>query len=308
MQLLLDNYKPNRPFATNDYAAGLYQHNKSDALGMKHIETAPRAYQNVMVLDFDMPDADMHIQDLIGEEKMATPNLVVINENHDRHAHAVFFFEYGASTDRTKSYLDAIRKKTTINTGADLAYNNRTFRNPLMHPTQILTDHLYTFEEMMNMVKDVQIPRKSKVEIDDIDMLALGRNTGTFALLRHFANANFNAYHGNRAGYEVAIMEKAHEINCTHEKALPVSELQGIVASVLRFVYKHYSRTNFLNRQSALGRKSGESRRGTAFEKYVAVTESMAVGMTMKEACEGLDINYASFRASHKKYKEMFDN
>jgi hypothetical protein len=308
MQLLLDNYKPNRPFATNDYSAGLYQHNKSTALGMKHIETAPRAYQNVMVLDFDLPDADMHIQDLIGEEKMATPNLIVINENHDRHAHAVFFFEYGASTDRTQSYLDAIRKKTTFNTGADMAYSNRTFRNPLMHPTQILTDHLYTFEEMMNMVKDVHVPSRNTDSKADVDMLALGRNARTFELLRHFAYGNWWNYRNNPAGYEIALMEKAHEINCTHEQALPLSEVKATVASVIRYVNKTFSVKKFLARQSALGIKSGEARRKLAFMKYTAVTESMAAGISMKDSCEGLGINYASYRASLKKYKEMFEN
>jgi hypothetical protein len=309
MQLLLDNYQPKRPYATNDYSAGLYQRDLETALTMKHIETAPKAYQNVICVDLDTPDAARFLQDTIGDEKIAVPNFLV--ENPDTtHAHAVWLLAFGASSERTQQFAKDIRTKMTIAAGGDLAYNNRTMRNPLLHPTQILTDHLYTFEELNAMVKDVQLPKRNTDGRANPDMLAHGRNTKTFELLRHFAYANWYAYasRDNMNGYQIAVTEKAYEINATHEQALAPAEIDATVRSVMRFVGKHFSMKDFKAIQSHRGVKSGNARREMARLKYVAVKEHMAVGFSQKEACEVLELNYTSVRTSFKNWQEMFDN
>lgn len=305
MQTFLENYKPKRPFATNDYSKGLYQHDRDSALKMRHIETAPKAYRNMITLDLDIPDAARFLQDIIGDEQIATPNFIV--ENPDTtHAHATWILGIGASGEKPQAFMEDVRKKMTIRAGGDLGYNNRTMRNPLYFPTQQLTDELYTLEFLNSLVKDVKLPKRNTDKRANPDMLAMGRNTATFELLRHFAYANWYAFHETPAAYEAAITEKAHEINCTHESALPPTEINATVKSVIRWVNKNFSIKDFLAIQAARGRKSGNARRQTAQEKFIAVTASMSVGMTMKDACEGLEINYNSFRASFKKYKEMF--
>jgi hypothetical protein len=305
MQLFLENYKPKRPYATNDYSTGLYQRDRETALSMKHIETSPRAYQNTITLDVDIPDARWHLLNLIEDEKIPAPNFITENPNTE-HAHATYLLKFGVSGEKPQAYAKDVRTRLTIAASADLAYNNRTFRNPLYFPTQTMTDRLYTLEDLNDLVKDVQLPKRNTDHRADPEKMAHGRNAGTFELLRHFAYANWYAFRNNSAGYEAAIMEKAFEINCTHEKALPPSEVITIVASVIRFVNKNFSEADFIAIQSARGVKSGKARRLFAEWKYNAVTASMAEGMTMKDACEGLNINYSSYRAAKKKYEEWF--
>lgn len=305
MQLFLENYKPKRPYATNDYATGLYQRDKETALSMRHIETSPRAYQNTITLDVDVPDARWHLLNLIEDEKIPVPNFITENPDSS-HAHATFILKYGVSGDKPKDYAKDVRTRLTIAASADLAYNNRTFRNPLYFPTQTMTNHLYSLEELNAMVQDVQLPKRNTDGRADPEKLAHGRNAATFELLRHFAYANWYAFRNNPAGYAVAIAEKANEINCTHETALQPAEINATVTSVIRFVNKKFSEKDFIAIQSFRGKKSGRARLTTAEWKYNAVTASMAEGMTMKDACEGLDINYNSYRAALKKYREIF--
>lgn len=105
--------------------------------------------------------------------------------------------------------------------------------------------------------------------------VGLGRNCYIFETARVWACREIRHHFGNPEGLETAISRHVHQLNAEFTESLPHNEAEQIARSISRWIITKSRmwkdgaavyEANFINIQSARGKKSGESRRATQKE------------------------------------------
>lgn len=306
--LFVDNWLPRFPMATDYWRDGVKLCRREEALTKTHIELAPKARQNWFVMDFDIPNAEDHLYNLINKEEMPTPNFAVTNPNSG-HLHTWHLLEFPVSGDKALEFRKDITKKASVKWNADKGYVNRFGRNPFLHQTEIFHDETTTLRTLWDALKDVEVPVEANASesLSKADTAGLGRNSALFELLRHFAYSNFWTYRTDKQGFYIALLEKAFELNLAHNpnNLLPHEEVQKVVWSVTNWTFKKFN-AGFVKVQKRRNAKSVKVRQEKARMKYEEVTAYISSGFTLREACESLNLNFESVRKSYKKWEELY--
>ncbi|WP_226353048.1 replication initiation protein [Pseudonocardia sp. ICBG601] len=146
------NWKPRRPYATDDLAWGIRRMGRDAALLLAHIEASPVAMLTFLIVDIDHPDALLRALSANGNHPM--PNLIITNP-FNGHAHAVWVLatpvcrtEYARRNvlSYAASVLEGLRRAVD----GDRRYSGLLMKNPLAGSwaTQYLHDHLWTLGEL----------------------------------------------------------------------------------------------------------------------------------------------------------------
>lgn len=300
-EMFLEHYSPRQPLSTNDFSKGLFKRDRSEALNMKYIETAPKAYKNLLVLDFDIPEADRALLNLIEEDKVSTPNFCVINPATS-HLHAAYILKVGANSEKAQKFAKDVFIKMKVKSGSDMGYTGRTFRNPLAttwHQSYVMRETPYTLEELNALVKDTPKPRRGTENLIKEEVASLGRHNFLFENVRVFAYRNWAKFHSTGM-FEILVEEKAWELNAGFSKPIPRADVQSTIRSILSFISDEFSVYDFQNIQRARARKSVKKRNWIADVKVIDVWTAVQEGLSKAEACQLLDINYKAFMNTYK--------
>lgn len=305
--LFLDNWKLHRPLASNDLKKeGALAHWRSWALPMKYIQTNNDSYLNIMNFDVDIDNAVVDIKTkawddgTFPEPYSITPNLGT------GHAHCTILVKNGAVGYKQQKFFKDIQKKLTIKNGFDTRYKNNLMRNPVSNPaTEYLSDHLYSLEELAEMVVGVRLP--DRIPAREIITTGEGRNHNTFLSLMAHGGSMWYRYRDNRFAWDMELIERAYEINMTHHSPLDGRELERIIDSVSKYIWTQNSEETFRFIQKCRSKKGLLVRQEKAERKYEAVEiEVLLSGDTLKTVCERLGVNYGSYRVARKEYRERF--
>lgn len=264
------------PFATDDFAEGVYRTSREKALGKRYIEANPDEISNLLVVDIDHEDALFRA---VWDRKDWLPNAVVENPENG-HAHAVWAL--AAPFPRTEyahrkplAYAAAITEGLRRSVDGDAGYSGLLTKNPEHNSwnAQWLTSHLYTFDELSYWLDETGfMPPKSWKRTRRKAPVGLGRNCALFESARTWAYREIRHHFGDPVGLGHAIQATAQSMNREFfSEPLPVAEVDQIARSIHRWIITKsrmwadgpavYDAT-FTLIQSARGRKSGEKRRG----------------------------------------------
>lgn len=325
-------YRPLRPFAsdnlkdTDEEKRSVSRHARDKALGMRFIQTAPKGTPNLMVLDLDFdkktgdyPNASWELKRIIEEEgSLPMPNYSTVNPTSGN-AQLGFFIDGYVSTRKAKGAFNAIRERLTGVSGADSAYGGAMMRNPL-HAWQETTwgaTHLYTFEELNAYAP---APMKADPKTGEVisgsrygkaaPELTGGRNTDTFNSLSHWAYKQ-RRFYTNQTFWEIAIRERANELNFSWENPMASSEVNRIVNHVTSWTWTKMNPEKFFEDQkrfSILGNQVKTEKKANRYEEVLKLVEA---GYTRKQIADREGIQKTSakdlIKLARKWKKEQTD-
>lgn len=253
--ILNETYLPRYPRVSNNPAIeGLKSVKREKALsgGFKFIETTPKTLRNYIALDLDIEQAERRIKSLAWDDEIIPePNIITINPVSS-HAHVLYLLASPVGTEKGLEFFDSVRRGLNRLAGGDLAYRGRIMRNPLEHPSELITDHLYTLAELMTPgVQEAAKVAKKEAAERVIKSETLGRNEFLFESLRRFSYKAIREVGFNETRFLQAVELKAMEINeLNFDEKLPWSEVKATVRSVSKWVLKKFSKVEFSERQS----------------------------------------------------------
>lgn len=300
-----DLWLPRTPKATNDFSTkpGLVAMPKIDALEYRWFNTNVRKIKNLLTVDVDVEQSEWYIKALVEEDGvLPEPSFITINPSSE-HAQVGWFIEGFVKTEKSINWFDNINKRLTLLAGGDAAYGGYTMRNPT-HPYQQTlwgTDHLYTLNEL-----NTYTSKKKLVEykVDETTETIIGRNVAMFDALRKWgyrARLRFTTY----SSWNIALTERANELNFSLSEPLPTSEVRSIVNSTSRWVWKNFSETSFRKIQKARSnRRQVVKEAPQRAENIMAMVEA---GFSIKEVAENLGISYDAAKISIRRSKERLN-
>jgi hypothetical protein len=297
-----DLWKPVRPLATNNWKDGQYRMSRQDAITKRFIETTPKNYRNLMVLDIDEEQSDWFIKDLIHEKGLIPkPSYITINPSSE-HAQIGYFIDGHIGTTKGIQFFTDVFESLKFNSNTDLAYGGRSMRNPLhdYQQTEWGTDHLYTLKELKEYCKKVRTPSQKPQEATG------GRNTDTFNSLRVFAYKAFKQA-TNEKPLESIVWDRALELNYslieTHGSQLSITELQSVCKSVVKWVEKHFDEKAFSKKQAYRVGLRWEKTAIERAERNENIKVMLEAGLTVREISENINMNYEATKTAVRRLK-----
>lgn len=245
----LELWTPSKPLASDDIKSYLYEYWRKEALNMRWVSNSHPSKLNLMVLDYDVYEAEYHIKGLIEDEVIPEYNYITINPA-TTHAQVGYFIDGFAHTPKAQDYFKDLHKKFKIAGKSDLAYGNLTMRNPLnrYQTTGWGTDHLYTLDELKRFCGGTESVSR-RAELVAVEGM---RNEATFEALRKWAyTLRVNLKFKEDAFFEIAVREHAAELNASLEQPLPMAEVNKIAKSVYKWVMARFNPETFSKIQSA---------------------------------------------------------
>jgi hypothetical protein len=273
------------PLASDDLVQGVYRMARGDALQRRYIETNPKAFSNLLVVDIDQPDAALRALSSVGSHPM--PNAIVENPTNG-HAHAVWALtEPVTRTEYARrkplAYATAITEGLRRAVDGDAAYSGLLTKNPL-HASwnvQWLSSDLRTLSELESSLQaHMPPPRWRETSKRRGDIAGLGRNCALFESARHWAYREVRHHFGNPHSLHTAIHTGVTTRNHDFPQPLPTSETTAIANSIWRWITTQsriwhdgpttYEAT-FTTIQAARGQKSAAKRRTARTESLLEV-------------------------------------
>jgi hypothetical protein len=296
-----ENWLPTKPLVSNDLMYGLKRVKQSKAEAYKYIETTPSTYRNMIAFDIDEGDASGQVKTLCwDDEKIPVPNWLTVNP-YTGHAHAGYILKKPVGTPKGIQYLKDVRRGLNEVIGGDPAYHGGTTRNPAIHPTEWLTDRLYTIGELAEyLTKDKVNPaRVSKKERFEVN----GRNDQTFLSLRKFAYSAYRKANYNDEEFLHLLELYAYELYFSEiedHDGFPLNELKSIVKSVFNWTTRTFSKEAFSKIQGARSKKRWGDR--TEYNLLLQGLREIEK-MTFKQIAEELGSNIGTVSSQYARLK-----
>jgi hypothetical protein len=296
---LFSSNLPNKPYCTDELAAGLMIRCKSSAIQRRYIQHNPPPLLAFMVYDLDRPNSAYAWADA----DLPPPAWVSVNPDNG-HCHIA----YGllAPVARTDAALAApLRLAAAVEVAygakldADRGYSGLITKNPL-HPhwhvyspaTEAANHGYYELAELAEyVILPKKLPRRSEAA-------GIGRNVSLFDDLRQWAYRAVRGY-WRPAGYKawhLAVLEKASALNQFAEP-LPIAEIQATAKSVSKYTWQRFTpggwaefveRTHTPEIQAIRGRKGGLAKGAANEEKRNSARLMHAQGMSARQIAKEL--------------------
>lgn len=291
-----DLWLPRMPKATNDFTTtpGLVTMPKKEALNYRWFNTNTKKLKNLMTVDIDKDQSVWYIKGLVEEQGvLPEPSFITINPASE-HAQVGWFIEGYVGTTKSINWFNNINRGLTRISGGDYAYGGYTMRNPT-HPYQQTvwgTDHLYTLKELNEYIKQ---PGVEPTISEETEMVA-GRNVALFDALRKWSY-RARLHYPTWNAWNIAITERAHELNCSFSTPLPPNELKSIINSVAKWVWnKNFNEETFRKIQSHRSRKREVVK--NASERAEMIMLMVDSGFSIQEVADNLNISYNAAKIS----------
>lgn len=295
-QVWEQQWLPLWPLASDDLRQGIYRMSRESALGLRYIETNPKAVSNLLVVDIDHADAGLRA---MWNRSAWLPNAIVENPENG-HAHAVWALREAVTrTEYARraplAFAAAVTEGLRRSVDGDQAYSGLITKNPTHEAWEAnwLTDHLYELDELREHLDGSGfMPPASWTRTRRRRPVGLGRNCDIFESARTWAYREVRNHWGNAASLHDAITTHVHALNAEYSEPLRHSEAKAIAESIWRWITTKsrmwrdgaavYEATFTLiqhHRGRKGGRASGEARKLREAERiqatFAAIEESL---------------------------------
>lgn len=307
-RVFLQQYKPHQPLAADDYSRGVRRVALSTALTKRNIQANPRHLTSTLILDVDHDKALLRAF----EPDLPLPSWVAQSSSGRAHvgymlAQPVHNSAYEQATAR--GLLGRVSHALLLRLDADPLYPGVLTKNPL-HPywdTCWGTSKLHELGSMARKLgDDLPAPVTRKTSRDAAAVAGYGRNCYLFETSRHWAYKAWKQEYYlvtfpefSRAVEEFVLLENA---------LLPVPlsqwEARAIGKSIARYINKNFvSGQAFVERQRALGQKSGRARQAIALEREAAVMQLRSEGVPWQVVADTLGMSRAAAMRIQTRYR-----
>lgn len=319
---LFSDRLPNKPYCTDDLAAGLQIRNKASATKRRYIQHNPPPVLAFMIYDLDRPNSALAWNDV----NLPAPAWVSVNPENG-HSHIAYgLIAPVARTDAARAaplrLAAAIEVAYGAKLDADKGYSGLITKNPL-HPHW----HVYYpapeaanfgYYELAELAEYVTLPNKLP---KGREAVGIGRNVSLFDDLRKWSYRAIRL-HWRPDGFKAwqsVVLEKAESLNQFSEP-LPYAEIKATAKSVAKWTWKNFTpkgfqeyveRTHTPEIQSKRGKiggiSSGQSRAKKANEQAEKARIMHDKGITPGEIAKELGCGVSSVyrwlsKNSHEAY------
>jgi hypothetical protein len=299
---LFSDRLPNKPYCTDDLAAGLQIRNKASATKRRYIQHNPPPVLAFMIYDLDRPNSALAWNDA----NLPAPAWVSVNPENG-HSHIAYgLIAPVARTDAARAaplrLAAAIEAAYGAKLDADKGYSGLITKNPL-HP------HWYVYYpateaanfgyyELSELAEYVTLPNKLPKGRESV---GIGRNVSLFDDLRQWSYRAIRLHwrpDGFKA-WQLVVLEKAENLNQFSEP-LPYAEIKATAKSVAKWTWQNFTpkgfqeyvgRTHTPEIQAKRGKRSGEVRAEKAAEKAVEAREMSKRGMKKAAIASALGVH-----------------
>jgi hypothetical protein len=266
---------PKRPYATDDFTAGLRILPRQAAVKSRYIQPNHPVFRVWILIDVDRPGAGIDWYD----RDAPAPNIVAINPVNG-HAHLFYGLEFPIYADPLKGSEKALRYAAAVEYGlvelldGDFGYSGLIAKNPLHKHwiVQTFEQWLYDLEWLADYV-DLPSYADRRRKMPEY---GLGRNVTLFNWLRKWAYREVKQHWD--AGFDSffeAVQVQAATLNTHFDTPMWWSEVRHIVKSVSKWTWKHFTPEELSRIQRARKLKDSERRRAEAAKRQQQVLEFM---------------------------------
>jgi hypothetical protein len=279
---------PHRPLATNDYTRGCKRRSLEAAAWMRSIQLNTPTHVHWLLIDCDHADTDRWQR-----AGLPHPSFVTINPSNGHHHVAFRLAAPVCTTDRARRepqrYLRAIREALRDVLNGDEGYTGLLTKNPLHPSWRVVRPSVMPSYTLADLAKCVDLragrknaPRKhDNVAVASLENVEIGRrNKALFDVVRKWAYVH-------ASGAE-SIFQYAEKCNSQFPSPLPISEVNGIAASIARYCnsqgFVRRRSRDFIARQSERGRRGGRPRTTRDAQPWLAEGISRATWYRRQKA------------------------
>lgn len=314
IDVFTDLYLPRRPYSTDSLSSGIKRHSRTEALSHLFIESNPKQMKNLITVDIDSSSSSWDIKEKAYDDGLIPAPFFITTNPATGNSHVGWVIEGYVSSPKALYSFGLMKDALTQLTGGDRAYTGLLVRNPL-HPSQVTE-----WDESGSGLSIADIRKytdKVKLEKRQPALVGEGRNRELFDRGRTWAYSEYykiqkgtSLSSSSTESFMISLVGFLMETNLKlFPQPLPGSEINSIAKSIIGFTTTHHSLEKMELRQIAQRKKSIEVRKGKAREKYIALKEVREVAeVTLKEACEQLNIPYKTARNSWKKWEQEYGN
>ena len=305
-------YSPQRPYATDNLMYGIGHQQRSEALQKRFIQANVKTQKNLIVIDLDVEDAEMHLKSLIWDDEVLPEPAYITTNPATSHCQAGWFIDGMAGTARQLFVFKQIQDGFAQLAGGDPHFTGLMMRNPLSEYqiTEWINEKVWSFSELLAFLPESMRKAVSKpLILISEETEILGRNHWLFENARKWA---YSAYYQtlindvNTDVFESLLAQRLQELNAELSPKLPASEVRSVNRSILKFLYSNFSLDEAKAKQEAGRVKSLKTRQAKAEQKYLTLKEIVSEGHSLKLACDTLGFNYGSVRKSWKGWCEQW--
>lgn len=263
---------PSHGYATDDLQYGLRFLPLSLAIQKAIIQYNWRHSIGWLAYDLDSETARFDWYD----RSCPPPNILILNPENG-HGHILYGLQapvhnYDHASQKALRYMGAIDVALTEELGADRGYSKLLCKNPLNDRWEVLFPRLelYDLDELASWV-DLEKYQDRRRRLPKV---GYGRNVTLFETLRVWAyRARRRQGFLSEEMFRDAVLNHALALNAGFEPPLSHAEVRGITKSVSQWTWAHLSPEGFIERQRALGKRSGQVRRAKADELRERILE-----------------------------------
>lgn len=271
------------PLASDDLRFGIFREARETALNRRYIETNPKVYSNLLVVDIDHRDARLRA---LWDRRKWLPNALTINPDNG-HAHAVWALQEPIT--RTEyahrkpiAYAAAITEGLRRSVDGDAGYSGLMTKNPNHQAWEAewWSEDLYSLPQLeAHLAEAGFMPAKGWERTRRKNPIGLGRNCSLFETARHWAYREVRNHFGNAPALRSAIHGEVNQRNADFSEALPNIEAHHLAESIWRWITTKSRMWNdgattyeatFITIQSARSRKAAEKRNEQALTSWQA--------------------------------------
>ena len=233
---------PNKPYCTDDKAAGLIIRSKKAAFERSHIQHNTVAMCHWLTFDQDHGNLTRW-----EDAELPEPNLIVRNLDN-RRAHISYAIESVCTSDaghpKPMAYAQAIQEAYCESLQADPAYTGLITKNPMHDDWHVweLHNRVYKLGELADFV-ELKHRYWTRKRAANYEHFGIGRNCALFHRLRFWAY-DWIVYHRDENGttfieWMQVVLVKAEGFN-EFPQPLPYGEIKSTTKSVGKWVWDKY--------------------------------------------------------------------
>lgn len=283
------DYLPTRPYCTDNPTLGQTVRAKNIALSYANIQ--PNTHGKVVYLAFDV---DKNDGATAFYRLNAPPPTLSIENPANGHAHLLYALE--TPVPRTDAahikpilYLAACQEGLRRKLGADPGYSGHLCKNPL-HDRWNTQSYAGNYQ-LGDFAEWFDIPRPADMakRVRDPDYAGLGRNCTLFEKLRVESYRMVRKFWlpGGFEPFKETMRVLGEDLNAQFAVPLPVSEVQGLAASIARWVWQHFNPAEFRAIQSKRGARKGATTRAALMP---VVLRLIAEGKSQREVAAAVGV------------------
>lgn len=283
---------PTKPYCSDDLTFGLLIRPKLTALKKKYIQHNKPTSLKILVFDCDYAG----VAEFIGDNHLPPPNWIACNRKSGRsHVYYILETEVFLVENARRGpikYAAAVQYQLCQVLKADPGYANFICKNPLSEEWDVRFYRqapwtLGEFEEWITL--PAKIPTKAQKE-------GLLRNCTLFEDTRHWSYRQVLKFRlqGVRQAFFDAVLDRAREYNRNNFPVpLNDSEVRATAKSIAKWTWKKYTGQQVINaafiaRQSAQGKKSGQTRRAKSEDKALLAHMFWMFGLTQQKIADAV--------------------